>query len=537
MLQSSRQISPDHCPALAALVEIKTACVKWYNAAVDVFATNRLQAAAVSSDPSGEPVLSPSHAKKSAGKDAAVATLMQLLTTVTARMATLTKQVDTAIDAALTDCRRYCVCNQTHADGVLMIACDRCDNWYATTLSWLCYVCSFGECHRCRWLHRFHPQCVKVSNTTASYVCDACKAKGDVADEPTAAPVLITEDPGVDTPKRPRAKGKRASGGGKIKMHGDEQLYCVCRQPERGREVWVACDYCDNWYHPACVGMTVPEATELLEYRCEACFYRLGLDPQYPTPRVVASALGKRPATKVVEQLLEQAVSSKFAFPEEERLLAEVLRGVVVWERKARALYLPLLQRVLSCEFTSLGSAMENAQPCDEGLFAKIDRNPDALGAVASCVYAEGRLCEVQSPLVTEFRQWVWNNRCAAFLTETTHSGSHRPSYAVVSELSTEMPASKLASEASAGNPFAERLSSLLKDVDVWMAEASKALRTCRAVAEGHKRIDADLPMMLRKCIGDAANLPVTFVARPAESSSTPGGLLATLQATLDALV
>jgi hypothetical protein len=123
------QIAVDQCPALAQLIDIKNTCAKWYNAVVETFATNRLQAAA-SGDGVGDPLASPQHARKSAVKAGPMPTVIQLLTAVSARMAAVDQDADATIDGVLTDCRRFCICGQTHVDGVLMIACDHCDNWF-----------------------------------------------------------------------------------------------------------------------------------------------------------------------------------------------------------------------------------------------------------------------------------------------------------------------------------------------------------------------------------------------------------------------
>jgi hypothetical protein len=49
-----------------------------------------------------------------------------------------------------------------------------------------------------------------------------------------------------------------------------DKLYCVCQSPDDGRFM-LACDGCDNWFHPACVGMTKREAEALEDYLCKDC--------------------------------------------------------------------------------------------------------------------------------------------------------------------------------------------------------------------------------------------------------------------------
>ena len=35
--------------------------------------------------------------------------------------------------------------------------------------------------------------------------------------------------------------------------------------------VMIACDGCDDWFHPACVGMTIKQAAALDSYVCGQC--------------------------------------------------------------------------------------------------------------------------------------------------------------------------------------------------------------------------------------------------------------------------
>ena len=34
-------------------------------------------------------------------------------------------------------------------------------------------------------------------------------------------------------------------------------MYCVCRQPDDPNRSFVECEYCQEWFHPECVGTTV----------------------------------------------------------------------------------------------------------------------------------------------------------------------------------------------------------------------------------------------------------------------------------------
>ena len=48
------------------------------------------------------------------------------------------------------------------------------------------------------------------------------------------------------------------------------KVYCICRKPQN-RQPMISCDYCPEWYHYKCIGMTESRARALKEYKCEAC--------------------------------------------------------------------------------------------------------------------------------------------------------------------------------------------------------------------------------------------------------------------------
>ena len=53
-------------------------------------------------------------------------------------------------------------------------------------------------------------------------------------------------------------------------------LYCLCRQPYQNGIFMIGCDQCDDWYHPACVGLTEPQANKIKKYICPRCCKRDG---------------------------------------------------------------------------------------------------------------------------------------------------------------------------------------------------------------------------------------------------------------------
>lgn len=50
-----------------------------------------------------------------------------------------------------------------------------------------------------------------------------------------------------------------------------EQLYCICKTPYDEASDYVSCDTCGDWFHVKCIGITVEDAKEMLEYICAEC--------------------------------------------------------------------------------------------------------------------------------------------------------------------------------------------------------------------------------------------------------------------------
>ncbi|CAN8246306.1 unnamed protein product [Cochlearia groenlandica] len=48
-------------------------------------------------------------------------------------------------------------------------------------------------------------------------------------------------------------------------------VYCKCEMPHNPDNLMVQCEECTDWYHPACVGMTIEEAMKLEQFVCSEC--------------------------------------------------------------------------------------------------------------------------------------------------------------------------------------------------------------------------------------------------------------------------
>ena len=54
----------------------------------------------------------------------------------------------------------------------------------------------------------------------------------------------------------------------------DSRIYCVCRKPYADEDedvVMLGCDSCDNWFHPACIGLDVARLDLIETYICHSC--------------------------------------------------------------------------------------------------------------------------------------------------------------------------------------------------------------------------------------------------------------------------
>ncbi|KAG6754622.1 hypothetical protein POTOM_040414 [Populus tomentosa] len=48
-------------------------------------------------------------------------------------------------------------------------------------------------------------------------------------------------------------------------------VYCKCEMPYNPDDLMVQCEGCKDWYHPACVDMTIEEAKKLDHFMCSEC--------------------------------------------------------------------------------------------------------------------------------------------------------------------------------------------------------------------------------------------------------------------------
>ncbi|KAI3769718.1 hypothetical protein L6452_00831 [Arctium lappa] len=48
-------------------------------------------------------------------------------------------------------------------------------------------------------------------------------------------------------------------------------VYCKCEMPYNPDDLMIQCDGCSDWFHPACIDMTVEEARQMGHFLCQSC--------------------------------------------------------------------------------------------------------------------------------------------------------------------------------------------------------------------------------------------------------------------------
>lgn len=122
------------------------------------------------------------------------------------------------------------------------------------------------DCYRCKAKH--HLKCVPYHRPGTHFLCAKCK--------PASARPSINQ---VDSPP----------------------MFCVCRGAEDMS--MICCDFCDEWYHSRCIGMTDEVMNSIEAYRCQRCAIKQNL--YYLDRKTLRKDyIGKRPAMARVDALV-----------------------------------------------------------------------------------------------------------------------------------------------------------------------------------------------------------------------------------------
>lgn len=73
----------------------------------------------------------------------------------------------------------------------------------------------------------------------------------------------------------PKAKDKTYKAD---KAKTTNELYCLCRQP-KSEKMTAQCDFCESWFHPACVDLNDDEVQHLSSFKCPGCIDAMSNNP------------------------------------------------------------------------------------------------------------------------------------------------------------------------------------------------------------------------------------------------------------------
>ncbi|EJT97550.1 hypothetical protein DACRYDRAFT_119232 [Dacryopinax primogenitus] len=134
----------------------------------------------------------------------------------------------------------------------------------------------------------------KASNSTSKTESKSKSKAKDSSKTPVAKDKDVTKPRAADASPVPAAKTKAKKSSGKQTARvasleppqetpepakaddeedkeKDDRLYCVCETLYDEERFMIGCDKCDNWYHPACVGLEEEQADLIDKFFCPRC--------------------------------------------------------------------------------------------------------------------------------------------------------------------------------------------------------------------------------------------------------------------------
>ncbi|KAK9068916.1 hypothetical protein SSX86_013032 [Deinandra increscens subsp. villosa] len=114
------------------------------------------------------------------------------------------------------------------------------------------------------------------------------------------------------------------NGNGKVRV----RWYCKCEMPKNPDDFMVCCEGCKDWYHPACLNMTVKQAKQLDSFICYEC---LSLDGnKRPNNRSSASTLANSKVNFKILRRFQSETTIKMAIQQDQQWILEASTFVTV---------------------------------------------------------------------------------------------------------------------------------------------------------------------------------------------------------------
>jgi len=139
------------------------------------------------------------------------------------------------------------------------------------------------------------------------------------------------------------------------------KVYCLCRKPYDASKSMICCDYCEEWYHLVCVGMSEAELSAMQDdkYKCPAC-----LELESGRPLTHTKALQtleeanlvlkekirniKRKSSTKYQLLQQKMTTAKQQIVKKTEKVNKVLKKLAVAKRKAQMKFEKTLQATVN---------------------------------------------------------------------------------------------------------------------------------------------------------------------------------------------
>ena len=95
------------------------------------------------------------------------------------------------------------------------------------------------------------------------------------------------------------------------------KCFCFCRSiesEEDNNNIWIGCDYCEEWYHPSCVGINEKLLNNIKCYRCFRCSIDNGVEYKYLVNLIDIKYSLRYPKLSTIAQHLKSGLELRVNF-------------------------------------------------------------------------------------------------------------------------------------------------------------------------------------------------------------------------------